>query len=296
VDRWQAQERPLLGAFIHGSSARRRALAPGSDLDLCMVVPTAPDPAWFEEYSLDDVVLEIVPLDIAALADPDAVLADPVLPFNLCEGIVIADPAGVLHNLQTHLAPNLVAVQYRRQRAETCHDRALAAFETAQKALRDNEIASVQFALTIGLWHTLGLDSAIAGRCPTNRRGFVYLESDALEWECPELTTLARQALGCAGLTAQDARALADAAGLIKDRYRRGILAMVELGEIEPAAWPLLHAALWRSAGATPHPGAQARILAALGYASLPALRQRYEAASRLLAVLRQRAQLLSIR
>jgi hypothetical protein len=86
-----------------------------------------------------------------------------------------------------------------------------------------------------------------------------------------------------------------DPIGSIKDRYRRGILAMVEQGEIKPAAWPLLHAAVWRSAGATLHPGAQARILTALGYASLPVLQQRYEAAYALLAVLWQRAQQLHI-
>ena len=59
VDRWRAQGRPLIAAFIHGSSARQGSLAVGSDLDVSLVVPTPPDPAWFEECALGNAVVEL---------------------------------------------------------------------------------------------------------------------------------------------------------------------------------------------------------------------------------------------
>jgi hypothetical protein len=293
VGRWRARGRPLVGALIQGSSARSGTVSPGSDIDLCVVVPTAPNPAWYEECRIGAVGVEVVPLDAAALADLDAVLASPALPFNLCEGVIVDDPAGLLRDLRARLTPQLCAARYRRLRATACYERASVANVTVHHALRDADLACAQFEVTRGLWHTLGLDSAIACRCPTNRRGFVYLWQDAIQWGHPELITLARQALGCADLTEQTVRSLADVAGLIKERYRQSILALVERGEIEPAAWPLLHAALWRSAGDVPNPDAQGRILAALGYDSLAAVRQCQEAAHALATGLWQVAQTL---
>ncbi len=293
IGHWRTQGRPLLGAFIQGSSARCGAVTPGSDLDLCLVVPTVPDPSWYEERPSGACVVELSPLDAAMLADLDAVLASPALPFNLCEGLIVDDPDGLLQTLRARLAPHLRAVRYRRLRARACYDQACAAQGQVRRALEDGNLRQAQSALTLGLWQTLGLDSAIAGRCPTNRRGFVCLWQDARRWGRPELITQAKRALGCAGLTERAVRSLADRAGLIKERYRQGILAMVERGEVEPAAWPLLQAALWRSAGAVPHPDAQRRILTALGYDSLAAVRRRQDAAHDLAGGLWQVAQTL---
>lgn len=291
---WCAQERPLVGAFVYGSSARRGCVAPSSDIDLCIIVPTVPDPAWFGERLVGSYTVEISPLDAACLTDPETILASPSLPFNLCEAIIIHDSDGLLHTLRARLAPHLCMATYRRARTAICYEQACDADVRVREALDNADLARAQHEVTLGLWHALGIDSAIACRCPTNRRGFVCLWQDAARWKRPDLITFAQQALGCTGLTKQDARLLADAAGQIKGRYRQGILAMVEQGEVEQAVWPLLHAALWRSAGSSPRPDARQHILTALNYDSLSSVRKHQEAVHELTASLWEVAQSLA--
>jgi hypothetical protein len=78
------------------------------------------------------------------------------------------------------------------------------------------------------------------------------------------------------------ARHLADVAGLIKERYRTGVMAMLEQGEVEQAAWPLFCAAVWTSARAKRQSGARRRILTALGYDSVEGTRDHLAAAAKL--------------
>jgi hypothetical protein len=103
-----------------------------------------------------------------------------------------------------------------------------------------------------------------------------------ITWGRPDLVAVLRRALGSSHVTTDAARQLADVAGLIKERYRTGVMAMLEQGEVEQAAWPLFCAAVWISARAKRQPGARRRILAALGYDSVEGTRDHLEAAAEL--------------
>jgi hypothetical protein len=143
-------------------------------------------------------------------------------------------------------------------------------------------MTTAQSAISIALWHIAALGSALACRAPTTRRAFVLLWQDVINWGRPDLVAVIRRALGSSHLTTDAARQLADVAGLIKERYRTGVMAMLEQGEVEQAAWPLFCAAVWTSARAERQPEARRRILTALGYGSVEGIRDHLEAAAEL--------------
>lgn len=68
--------------------------------------------------------LEISPLVQRAFDNLDLVLAQPALPFNLYQGIVVYDPLHLLATLQTRLAPHGCAQQFRQKRLDTCFHQA----------------------------------------------------------------------------------------------------------------------------------------------------------------------------
>jgi hypothetical protein len=279
---WQAQGRPVSGALIQGSVAQHGHVTPGSDIDLCIVVRGIPDPAWFEERVYPPYTVETYPLAQAVLADTEAILTSSSLPFALRDGIIVFDPAGELNALRACIRRNVCAAGYRRARAHAEAGAAQEALDRARSALASGDIATTQSAISIALWHIAALGSALSCRAPTTRRAFVLLWQDVIAWGRSDLVAVIRRALGRRPLTAPAARQLADVAGLIKERYRTGVMAMLEQGEVEQAAWPLFCAAVWTSAWAKRQPGARRRILAALGYDSVEGTRDHLEAAAEL--------------
>jgi hypothetical protein len=87
---------------------------------------------------------------------------------------------------------------------------------------------------------------------------------------------------------------LAAVTGRIKPRYRAGIEAMLRNGEVEQAIWPLLTAAVWKSAGALEAPTERAHILSAFGWETSADLEHRKKAAIDLLTTLTARIGLAS--
>ncbi len=77
------------------------------------------------------------------------------------------------------------------------------------------------------------------------KRGFVYVWNDAQNWDCLDVIKLARRALGSFNLTRKSAMTLAESANIINPRNRAAILSMVENGEIEQTAFPLICIAAW---------------------------------------------------
>lgn len=207
---WQQQGRPLQGALIQGSVAQRGMLLPGSDIDLCILTPTEPDPHWFEERCEGSYTVEVYPLTQTALNDINLVLASPALPFNLCEGILVSDPSGILAQLRTRLAPHLCALPFRQKCVTTCFYMAQEAYQHAQEALMAGDLAQTRFQLTVGLWNTIAMVAALMCQCPTNRRGFVLLWQCASLWGRPDVIIRAQQALGSSDLTSQDIQFLAN--------------------------------------------------------------------------------------
>lgn len=277
---WQEQGRPSIGAFIQGSVAQHRKLLPGSDIDLCIVTPDDPDPAWFEERVVSPYTIEISPLAQRAFNDLDLVLAQPALPFNLCEGIVISDPLGLLASLQTRLAPHLYTQQFRQKRLDTCFRQAQEAYQQAQTALGSFDLVQVRLQITVGLWNTIGMLCAFLCRCPTNRRGFVLLWQCAARWQRPDLIEKAEQALGDTRLDWQEVQTLVDQATLMKERARESILAMRDTAEAVQAVWPLLYTVVWEGSADHRDQQAQQRVLSALHYETLEQVYRRYLAAS----------------
>lgn len=193
---WREQDRPIVGAFIQGSVAQQHKLSPGSDIDLCIITPDDPDPAWFEERSAGSFTIEIYPLAQRTLDDLNLILTQPALPFNLYEGIIVFDPSHILVHLQTCLAPLLCTQPFRQKRLETCFRQAQEAYQQAQMALDSSDLRQARLQITVGLWNTIGMLCAFLCRCPTNRRGFVLLWQCASRWQRPDLVAKAEQVLG----------------------------------------------------------------------------------------------------
>ena len=277
---WQEQGRPLVGAFIQGSVAQYGKLLPGSDIDLCIVTPDDPDPIWFEERVVGPYTIEIYPLAQSTFDDLDWVLAQPALPFNLCEGILVADPLHMLANLQTHLAPHLCLQRFRQKRLDTCFCQAQEAYRQAHRALGSSDLAQARLQITIGLWNTIGMVCAFLCRCPTNRRGFLLLWQCACRWQRPDLIEKATQALGGMRLNWHAVQTLTDQAARMKERARERILSMRDTAEAMQAVWPLLCTVIWEGSVDHHDPHAQQQVLAALQYETLTQVSQRYLAAS----------------
>jgi hypothetical protein len=142
---------------------------------LCIVVPETPEAPWFEEAEHEGIAVETYPVRMADLDDVATVLASPALPFNLCEGVILADTHGRLRALQMQLAPLLCAPEYVHQRVTAAWDNARRAYQQAREALAHGNLVESQLGLSVGLWNTTCLASALLCRCPTNRRGFVHV-------------------------------------------------------------------------------------------------------------------------
>ena len=284
---WQKQSRPFLGAFIYGSVAQYRKILPGSDIDLCIITPDEPDPAWFEERVVGPYTIEIYPLAQRAVNDLDLVLAQPALPFNLCEGIVVADPLHLLARLRPRLAPHLCAQLFRQKRLDICFYQAQQAYQQAQAALGSSDLAQARLRITVGLWNTVGMLCAFLCRCPTSRRGFVLFWQCASQWQRPDLIEKAESALGGTHLNWQEVQMLVDQATLLKERARESILAMRDTAEAVQALWPLLCTVAWEGSADRSDQQAQQKVLAALRYETLEQVSHRYHAASDLTQSLR---------
>ncbi|GHO84374.1 nucleotidyltransferase domain-containing protein [Dictyobacter formicarum] len=277
---WQEQGRPLVGAFIEGSVAQHGKLLPGSDIDLCIVTPDDPDPTWFEERVVSPYTIEIYPLAQSTFDDLDWVLAQPALPFNLCEGIVLSDSLHLLANVQARLTPHLCLQRFQRKRLVTCFGQAQEAYHQADVALEASNLAQARLQITIGLWNTIGMVCAFLCRCPTNRRGFVLLWQCASQWQRPDVIEKATQALGGTQLTWQELEVLTDQAALMKERARESILSLRDSAEAMQAVWPLLCTVIWEGSAAHRALQAQQQVLAALHYETQTQIAQRYHAAS----------------
>ncbi|MFD1675224.1 hypothetical protein [Alicyclobacillus fodiniaquatilis] len=283
---WKMMRRPIVGAFIHGSVAQRGTCAPGSDIDLSIITPQAPDPAWFEERDVAGHIVEIYPLGLPQLADEESILSSPALPFNLCQGIIVFDPDHSIQHIREQIRPQLCQKTYLLRRAEHCYKAASTSYADARAALEKNDgISAAQFGITVGLWNAIGLACAIECRCPTMRRGFVHIWHAAETWNRPDVIVLAQRALGSAGVTGNDLCGLAEIAGVIKARNRAGILAMVENGEVEQAAFPLLCGAIW-APEREENWEARQQILRFFGYHQRETLQERLEAAELLTELL----------
>jgi hypothetical protein len=238
--------------------------------------------------------VETYPLAQAVLADTEAILASSCLPFALRDGIIGFDPTGDLHALRASITPNVCAAGYRRARAHAEAGAAQEALDRTRSALDSGDIATAQGAICTALWHIAALGSALACRAPTTRRAFVLFWQDVITYGRPDLVAVIRRALGSSHVTTDAARQLADVAGLIKERYWTGVMAMLEQGEVEQAAWPLFCAAVWTSARAKRQPGARRRILTALGYDSVEGTRDHLEAAAELAMAVHELVPVLS--
>jgi hypothetical protein len=223
--------------------------------------------------------IEIYPLAQRALDDLELVLAQPSLPFNLCEGIVISDPLHLLANLRTRLAPHLCTQQFRQKRLDTCFCHAQEAYQQAQTALGASDLVQARLQITVGLWNTIGMLCAFLCRCPTHRCGFVLLWQCASRWQRPDLIEKAEQALGGTRLNWQEVQTLIDQAVLIKERARESILAMKNTAEGIQAVWPLLYTVVWERSADRRDPQAQQQVLSALHYETLEHVSHRYLAA-----------------
>lgn len=276
---WQEQGRPAVAAFIQGSVAHHRKLLPGSDIDLCIVTPETPDPAWFQERLVGPFPVEIYPLAQRTFDDLDGVLAQPALPFNLCEGLVVFDPFHWVTPLQTRLRPVLCAQPFRQRRVATCFHQAQVAYLQAQTALHAADLLQARLQITVGLWNTIGMVCAFLGRCPTNRRGFVLIWQCAAQWQRPDLIARAEQALGGVHLTWQEVQRLVNQAASMKPRARESILALRDATEAMQAVWPLLCTVVWEGSADDVDPQAQQQVLSALRYDTREHLSQRYLAA-----------------
>ncbi|MGH2560514.1 MAG: hypothetical protein ACRDJH_15740 [Thermomicrobiales bacterium] len=279
---WDRLGRPNLGTFIQGSVARLGYVAPGADLDLCVITPIAAPADWFEEGEYDELVIEIYPLALQECHDVQAVLSSPALPFAICDGIVVHDPRSLLAGLKARLSPRLCDPHYRRARAQECYERGQEAYKRARIALARNDLAMARVALVQGLWHITGIPSAAECESPTMRRAFVRLEAFARRRARPDLVERAKTALAADAPTAAQARTLVEYAAAIKPRYRHTISPMVEAGEAWQSAWPLLCAAVLSPSGARPDPVARDRILRALGAHSPSHMAERLLAAEML--------------
>ena len=280
---WQEQGRPSLGAFIYGSVAQHKTVLPGSDIDLCIVTPDEPEPAWFEERRVGSSIIEIYPLAQQALDNLDHVLTQPALPFNLCEGIIVTDPLHLLSRAKIYLIPQLCTPFFQHKRLALCYHQAQIAYQQAQRAFDTADLAHARFQITIGLWNTIGMLCASICRCPTNRRGFVLLWQYASQWQRPDLLEKAKQALGNTDLNWQELQVLIDQATLIKARAHESILSMKNTTtDIAQAVWPLLYTTVWEGSADRRDPHIQQKILSALHYTTPEHIAQCYRAASEL--------------
>jgi hypothetical protein len=159
LNQWRDQRRPISGVFVKGSVAQLGYVAPGSDIDVCIITPFTPDPTWFEEKSIGSQIVEIYPLSKTDLFDIDVILSSPDLPFSFSEGIIIEDPEGIIKITKEKITPFLCHPRYRRERAATCYNSAVTAFKAASQ---QTDLEKIRFEVTVGWWHTIALASAIA--------------------------------------------------------------------------------------------------------------------------------------
>lgn len=276
LDQWREMGRPVVGAFIQGSAARNGYIARGSDLDLRIVTPGEPEAEWFEERSYGPFVVEVFPLALAALRDDDSVLAHPSLPLALREAVILEDSDGIIRALRDRIVPQLCTWVYVRRRVEECFGGAQAAFKQVDDALARGDLNEARQAFSSGIWYATGIVGAIECRSPTSRRAFVVLREAAARWNRPDLREMSLEILGSERLTPMEARRLALICGEIGPRYRDGVLAMIESGEVVESAWPLFFGVLWgKCEGQRLAPNRQEEIFTALGFDTVRALRRR---------------------
>ncbi len=244
IERWIGLGRPIVGALIHGSIAELGYAQPGADLDLRVVTPCEPQREWFEEIQHGQWVVEIYPLDAGELADEEAVLAHPALPFALCGGIIVYDPRGLLVRVRDRLSSRLCLPRYRRARIAVCYKGAMRSLAEARTALGREEVGAALSGLVTGLWHAVGIPAGAECRSPTVRRAFTLLSDVAARWDRPDLIERAKELLAPGSITEPEARRLVGEAAEIKARHRTMIEPMLDEGHVWQAAWPLLWAAI----------------------------------------------------
>ncbi len=220
IERWIGLGRPIVGALIHGSIAELGYAQPGADLDLRVVTPCEPQREWFEEIQHGQWVVEIYPLDAGELADEEAVLAHPALPFALCGGIIVYDPRGLLVRVRDRLSSRLCLPRYRRARIAVCYKGAMRSLAEARAALGREEVGAALSGLVTGLWHAVGIPAGAECRSPTVRRAFTLLSDAAARWDRPDLIERAKELLAPGSITEPEARRLVGEAAEIKARHR----------------------------------------------------------------------------
>ena len=194
------------GAHLMGSLTRLPPDAPFAaynDIDLNLVVAEGPE--WdVHDISYQGQLLEYGTVRIERYQSPEAVLADVELASNLAADSIIADPTGLLAQLQ-----GVVTLNYNcRQWVTARCDNVKAAIRRSQANLA--QAGPVNEAMTHLLLLALDLGAVVAVaalRPPTHRRALCVLRDTLADFDVPDLHEAVLAALGFAGLTLADATA-----------------------------------------------------------------------------------------
>lgn len=266
--------------MIKGSVAEHGRIVDGADIDLCVITPVEPEPAWFEEIEQAGIPVEMYPVAEQDLQE-ERVLTSPDLPFAICRGIVLHDPDRMLITLRDLLLPRLCDPKYRLARAEACYRAALAALRNAREALERPDVERARGEMVMGIWNASAIPSAIACLAPTNRRSFVRLEQLATRWHRRDLVELAEEALGARSLTAELARELHGAVSRMNPRAGGAVAPLLREGQVRASAWPTLLAAVTGARGAA-ESAAREQVFTTLGFAHAEGMLERIRAAEEL--------------
>jgi hypothetical protein len=127
------------GAFLTGSTLelpRDTELPLGSDVDVMVLVDEGEPPPKLGKRLWRDVLVEVTFLPSAAVAEPDAVLADARLAPSFRTGAVLADPTGHLRRLEAHVAPRFAEPRWVWRRCAQTLRRIEAACGTSPRTAR----------------------------------------------------------------------------------------------------------------------------------------------------------------
>ncbi|HEV7215646.1 MAG TPA: hypothetical protein VGP33_11040 [Chloroflexota bacterium] len=176
--RWISEYSPsipgFLGAHLGGSVSVLPADAQFQhyrDVDIYVVVDNTYKAQRQTELAYYGLLLECTYLDIGRYRSPEMVLADPLLACHLATSGILADPMGLLGNLQRSVGPEYARRHWITARCATAERRMDQAF-AATEALPS--IWTVQ-SFWIAFHHLAGLVALAHLRPPTMRTGLVLL-------------------------------------------------------------------------------------------------------------------------
>jgi hypothetical protein len=189
------------GALFHGSTtwlADDALLAPGSDVDLLVVLADAEPPLKLGKFRYQGVLLEVSYLAEDEIASPEMVLGSAHLAGSFRGPNLIADPTGQLAALQAAVARDYARRRWVRARCKHVEDKILRNFRTLEAPAPLHDQVS---AWLFGTGLTTHMPLVAGLQNPTVRRRYAAVRELLAAYGRSDVYRPLLELLGCAHIS-----------------------------------------------------------------------------------------------